>query len=128
MQPATWPRPVPARVGLAKKVLLADTLAPIADAGFADPGQLGTLAAWQAVLAYTFQIYFDFSGYTDMALGAALMFNIRMPINFDSPYRSTDLREFWSRWHITLSRFLRQYLYIPLGATGAARCARWRTF
>jgi D-alanyl-lipoteichoic acid acyltransferase DltB (MBOAT superfamily) len=110
-------------IGLAKKVLLADSLAPIADAGFANPGQLGTLAAWQAVLAYTFQIYFDFSGYTDMALGAALMFNIRMPVNFNSPYRSTDLREFWSRWHITLSRFLREYLYIPLGGNrrGEAR-------
>ena len=73
-----------------------------------------------SVLAYTLQIYFDFSGYTDMALGAALLFNIRLPINFDSPYRALDLRDFWHRWHITLSRFLREYLYIPLGGNRAA--------
>ncbi len=102
-------------IGLVKKVLIADTFAPIADAGFAAPATLAAPAAWAAVLAYTMQIYFDFSGYTDMALGAARMFNIRMPINFDSPYRATDIREFWHRWHITLSRFLREYLYIPLG-------------
>ena len=102
-------------IGLAKKVFIADTLAPLADAAFANPGALTPLAAWIGVLAYTFQIYFDFSGYTDMALGAALLFNIRLPWNFDSPYRSTSLREFWHRWHMTLSRFLRDYLYIPLG-------------
>jgi len=111
-------------IGLAKKVLLADTFAPIADAGFAAPGTLSAPAAWIAVLAYTMQIYFDFSGYTDMALGAARMFNIRMPINFDSPYRATDIREFWHRWHMTLSRFLREYLYIPLGGN---RHGEWRT-
>jgi len=112
-------------LGLAKKVLIADTFAPIADAGFATPATLAAPAAWAAVLAYTMQIYFDFSGYTDMALGAARMFNIRMPINFDSPYRATDIREFWHRWHITLSRFLREYLYIPLGGNrhGDARTA-----
>jgi len=110
-------------IGLVKKVLIADTFAPIADAGFGAPGTLSAASAWIAVLAYTMQIYFDFSGYTDMALGAARMFNIRMPINFDSPYRSTDIREFWHRWHITLSRFLREYLYIPLGGNrhGEAR-------
>jgi alginate O-acetyltransferase complex protein AlgI len=112
-------------IGLAKKVLLADTFAPIADAGFAAPAALAAPAAWIAVLAYTMQIYFDFSGYTDMALGAARMFNIRLPINFDSPYRATDIRDFWHRWHITLSRFLREYLYIPLGGNrhGEARTA-----
>ena len=112
-------------IGLVKKVLIADTFAPIADAGFGTPGTLSAGAAWVAVLAYTMQIYFDFSGYTDMALGAARMFNIRMPINFDSPYRSTDIRAFWHRWHITLSRFLREYLYIPLGGNrhGEARTA-----
>ncbi len=112
-------------IGLVKKVLLADTFAPIADAGFAAPATLAAPAAWVAVLAYTMQIYFDFSGYTDMALGAARMFNIRLPINFDSPYRATDIREFWHRWHITLSRFLREYLYIPLGGNrhGDARTA-----
>ena len=112
-------------IGLVKKVLLADTFAPIADAGFAAPATLAAPAAWIAVLAYTMQIYFDFSGYTDMALGAARMFNIRLPINFNSPYRATDIRDFWHRWHITLSRFLREYLYIPLGGNrrGEARTA-----
>ncbi len=102
-------------IGLMKKVLLADTFAPIADAGFGAPATLAPLSAWAAALAYTMQIYFDFSGYTDMALGAARMFNIRMPVNFDSPYRATDIREFWHCWHMTLSRFLREYLYVPLG-------------
>ena len=102
-------------IGLVKKVLIADTFAPIADAGFGAPSTLTAPAAWIAVLAYTMQIYFDFSGYTDMALGAARLFNIKMPINFDSPYRARDIRDFWHRWHITLSRFLREYLYIPLG-------------
>ncbi len=111
-------------IGLMKKVLLADTFAPIADAGFVAPGTLSAPAAWMAVLAYAMQIYFDFSGYTDMALGAARMFNIRMPINFDSPYRATDIREFWHCWHMTLSRFLREYLYIPLGGN---RHGEWRT-
>jgi alginate O-acetyltransferase complex protein AlgI len=112
-------------IGLVKKVLFADTFAPIADAGFGAPATLSAPAAWAAVLAYTMQIYFDFSGYTDMALGAARMFNIRMPINFDSPYRATDIRDFWHRWHMTLSRFLREYLYIPLGGNrgGEARTA-----
>ncbi len=102
-------------IGLAKKVFLADQLALLADAGFAQPEQLSLLGAWLAVLAYTLQIYFDFSGYTDMALGAALLFNIRMPLNFDSPYQARNLRDFWLRWHMTLSRFLRNYLYVPLG-------------
>ena len=103
-------------IGLVKKVLLADTFAPHRRRRLRRAGhRSAALAAWTAALAYTMQIYFDFSGYTDMALGAARMFNIRMPINFDSPYRSTDIREFWHRWHMTLSRFLREYLYIPLG-------------
>jgi len=102
-------------IGLVKKVCIADPLAPVVASGFDHPESISVLAAWLAVLAYTLQIYFDFSGYTDMALGAARMFNIQMPVNFDSPYHSTDIREFWRRWHITLSRFLREYLYIPLG-------------
>jgi D-alanyl-lipoteichoic acid acyltransferase DltB (MBOAT superfamily) len=75
------------------------------------------IEAWQATLGFTFQIYFDFSGYTDMALGIALMFGIVLPQNFDAPYRATSLRDFWRRWHMTLSRFLRDYLYIPLGGS-----------
>jgi alginate O-acetyltransferase complex protein AlgI len=102
-------------IGLAKKVCIADPLAPIVATGFDHPENLSAMSAWLAVLAYTLEIYFDFSGYTDMALGAARMFNIQMPVNFDSPYRSLDIREFWRRWHMTLSRFLREYLYIPLG-------------
>ncbi|TMH59083.1 MAG: MBOAT family protein [Betaproteobacteria bacterium] len=112
-------------IGLVKKVCLADPLAPVAAAGFDHPEAISALGAWLAVLAYTLQIYFDFSGYTDMALGAARMFNIQMPVNFNSPYHSTDIREFWRRWHMTLSRFLREYLYIPLGGNrlGDARTA-----
>jgi alginate O-acetyltransferase complex protein AlgI len=102
-------------IGLVKKVCIADPLAPVVAAGFDHPDAISALTAWVAVLAYTLQIYFDFSGYTDMALGAARMFNIQMPINFNSPYHATDIRAFWQRWHITLSRFLREYLYIPLG-------------
>lgn len=112
-------------LGLVKKVCLADPLAPVVAAGFDQPQAISVVTAWLAVLAYTLQIYFDFSGYTDMALGAARMFNIQMPVNFDSPYHATNIREFWQRWHITLSRFLREYLYIPLGGNrlGEARTA-----
>ena len=105
-------------VGLAKKTLLGDPLAAIVNPVFqaAAAGKVVTVAeAWQATLGFTFQIYFDFSGYTDMALGIALLFGIVLPQNFDVPYRSTSLREFWRRWHMTLSRFLRDYLYIPFG-------------
>ncbi|MFZ5483274.1 MAG: MBOAT family O-acyltransferase [Pseudomonadota bacterium] len=102
-------------IGLAKKVLIADNLAVWASAGFDQATELNFFEAWFTSLAYTFQLYFDFSGYTDMALGASLLFNIRLPINFDSPYRATSIRDFWRRWHISLSRFLRDYLYIPLG-------------
>lgn len=110
-------------IGLAKKVLIADTFAVWATAGFDQADQLTFYEAWATSLSYTFQIYFDFSGYTDMALGAAMLFNIRMPVNFNSPYRATSIQDFWRRWHITLSRFLRDYLYIPLGGSrrGAGR-------
>lgn len=102
-------------LGLFKKVVIADGFSGWADAGF-DGGQaLGFYEAWGAVLAYTFQLYFDFSGYCDMAVGASLLFNIRLPINFDSPYKALDIQDFWRRWHITLSHFLRDHVYIPLG-------------
>ncbi|WP_137126451.1 MBOAT family protein [Roseomonas sp. HF4] len=116
-------------IGLVKKVGVADTVAPVADAAFgraAAAGQaLASSDAWLGTLAYTLQIYFDFSGYSDMALGLALMFGLRLPANFDAPYRSASIREFWRRWHMTLSRFLRDYLYVPLGGnrSGAARQA-----
>lgn len=105
-------------IGLFKKIVLADSVAPLANIVFtaADAGQDLTLAAaWTGSIAYTFQIYFDFSGYCDMALGLALMFGIRLPMNFNSPYKALSIVDFWRRWHITLSRFLKDYLYIPLG-------------
>lgn len=102
-------------IGLFKKMVLADNLAPYADAGYAAHTELTTLDAWVTTLAYTFQLYFDFSGYSDMAIGAARLFGIRLPLNFFSPYKARSIQEFWRRWHITLSRFLRDYIYIPLG-------------
>ncbi len=104
-------------IGVAKKVALADTLAMVADPLFnrAVAAPLSAVEAWVATLAYTLQIYFDFSGYSDMAIGLALMFGLRLPLNFNAPYRAVSVRDFWRRWHMTLSRFLRDYLYIPLG-------------
>jgi alginate O-acetyltransferase complex protein AlgI len=108
--------------GLAKKVLLANPCGKIADLAF-DAGSLGPLEAWYGVTAYAFQIYFDFSGYSDMAIGLGLMLGFVFPKNFDSPYRSQSITEFWRRWHISLSTWLRDYLYLPLGGNrgGAAR-------
>jgi len=104
-------------IGLAKKVFIADVAARIADPLFqaAGKGAISTIDAWVGVLAFTFQIYFDFSGYSDMAIGMALMFGLALPINFNVPYRAISIRDFWRRWHMTLSHFLRDYLYIPLG-------------
>ncbi len=114
-------------LGVAKKVVVADTIAPLIDPLFAKATgtPLGLGEAWAAALGYTLQIYFDFSGYSDMATGLARMFGLRLPVNFDAPYRATSIREFWRRWHMTLSRFLRDYLYIPLGGNrnGQARQA-----
>src|SRR6266403_2077476 len=104
--------------GLFKKVVIADNLAQFVSPVFAHldaGGGVTTSWAWLATLAYSLQIYFDFSGYSDMAIGLALLFGIRLPVNFRSPYRATSIIEFWRRWHITLSRLLREYLYIPLG-------------
>ncbi|MDD2698424.1 MAG: MBOAT family protein [Arcobacteraceae bacterium] len=102
-------------IGLFKKVVIADTFAVCANNGFDVEDTLHLIEAWATSLSYTFQLYFDFSGYTDMALGVALLFNIVLPINFNSPYKAKDIQDFWRRWHITLSRFLRDYIYIPLG-------------
>ena len=110
-------------LGLAKKLVLADTFGGFSDVGFnaAANGAAPTLIeAWYAVLAYSLQIYFDFSGYSDMAIGLARMLNVRFPLNFNSPYQSRNIAEFWRRWHITLGAFLRDYLYIPLGGS---RCS-----
>jgi alginate O-acetyltransferase complex protein AlgI len=105
-------------IGLFKKVCLADSMAPYANAAFAAADQgadLSLAAAWWGAVAYTLQLYFDFSGYSDMAIGSARLFGIRLPLNFNAPYRAPSIIEFWRRWHMSLSRFLRDYLYIPLG-------------
>ena len=102
-------------IGLFKKVVIADTFAVWATQGFDIAVTLNLFEAWATSLSYTFQLYFDFSGYTDMAIGISLLFNIKLPINFNSPYKATNIQDFWRRWHITLSRFLRDYIYIPLG-------------
>jgi alginate O-acetyltransferase complex protein AlgI len=112
-------------IGLFKKVVLAAPCAEWADNGFNSAQTLGLAEAWITSLSYSLQLYFDFSGYTDMALGAALMFSIKLPVNFNSPYRATSIQDFWGRWHMTLGRFLRDYIYIPLGGS---RFGELRTF
>ncbi len=108
-------------IGLTKKAAIADTVALVCDPLYAKAaaGPLNLAEAWAAAGTYMLQIYFDFSGYSDMAIGLGLMFGLRLPLNFAAPYRSASIREFWRRWHITLSRFLRDYLYIPLGGNRA---------
>lgn len=101
-------------LGLAKKILIANPCGKVADVCF-DAGALSSLDAWYGLFAYSFQIYFDFSGYSDMAIGLGLMFGFVFPKNFDSPYHSQSITEFWRRWHLSLSNWLRDYLYIPLG-------------
>ncbi|MCA9054272.1 MAG: MBOAT family protein, partial [Planctomycetaceae bacterium] len=114
--------------GLFKKVVLADSLAPTADSVF-DAAAAGapilTADAWLGALAYTLQLYFDFSGYSDMAIGLGWLFGVRLPVNFNAPYQADSIIDFWRRWHITLSRFLRDYLYIPLGGS---RCGATRRY
>jgi len=102
-------------IGLFKKVIIADYFSPHVAAVFDTATNPSFFEAWAGALSFTMQIYFDFSGYTDMALGLALLFNIKMPPNFNSPYQANSIIEFWRRWHMTLSRFLKDYLYIPLG-------------
>lgn len=112
-------------IGLAKKVLIANVMGEQADAIFAqNPFELSSAAAWVGILAYTFQIYFDFSGYSDMAIGLGRIMGFRFPENFDSPYISRSITEFWRRWHITLGGFMRDYLYIPLGGNRVKSKAR----
>ena len=106
-------------LGLAKKVLIADTFGVVVNYGFglADISSLNSTNAIIVMLAYTIQIYFDFSGYSDMAIGLGKMFNIDLPVNFNSPYKALTIREFWDRWHMTLTRFFTKYIYIPLGGS-----------
>ncbi|HEX6537033.1 MAG TPA: MBOAT family O-acyltransferase [Gemmatimonadaceae bacterium] len=111
--------------GLVAKVLVADTLGAFVDPALAHYRQLSSLGAWMAMLGYTFQLYFDFDGYSCMAVGLGYLFGLRIPQNFDSPYKSLDPSDFWRRWHISLSACLRDYVYIPLGGS---RRGAWRTY
>ena len=104
-------------MGLAKKVLVADMMAPYVNTLFSHHAHLGLLSGWAAALGYTLQLYFDFSGYSDMAVGVAIMIGLRFPQNFDSPYKAVNPSDFWRRWHMTLSSWLRDYLFIPLGGS-----------
>jgi len=114
-------------IGLSKKTLLADLLSPyVAQVFDGGSAALHPASAWLGVLAYTLQIYFDFSGYSDMAIGLGLLFGVRLPWNFLSPYQAGSIVEFWQRWHITLSGFLRDYLYIPLGGNRDGAAMRYR--
>ena len=108
-------------IGLFKKVALADSIAPYADTAFALADKVTLLEAWAGAIAYSFQLYFDFSGYSDMAVGLGLMLGIQLPFNFDVPFRSTSMVEFWKRWHITLTRFFMMYFYSPI----ALKIMRW---
>src|SRR5256884_455194 len=112
-------------IGMIKKVIIADSIAAIINPALAGYGQLSTAGAWLCMLGYAYQIYFDFSGYSDMAVGLGHLFGIRIPQNFNSPYQATDPSDFWRRWHISLSTCLRDYLYVPLGGS---REGAWRTY
>ncbi len=109
-----------------KKVLIADNLSPLAMPVFAAGATPTLIEAWIGVLAYTFQLYFDFSGYSDMAIGLSRLFGVKLPLNFNSPYKAANIADFWRRWHMTLSRFLRDYLYIPLGGSRHGEAMRYR--
>lgn len=113
-------------VGLFKKVVLADSLAPYVNQGFDNSQILTMIEAWICSISYSLQLYFDFSGYADMAIGCGLFFNIRLPLNFNSPYKALNIQDFWRRWHMTLSRFLRDYIYIPLGGNRHGEIIKYR--
>ena len=108
-------------LGMVKKVLIADTIGAVIDPALARYAELSTLSAWLCVLGFTYQVYFDFSGYSDMAVGLGHLFGFRLPQNFNSPYQATDVAEFWRRWHVSLTSFLRDYVYLPLGGSRGSR-------
>lgn len=112
-------------LGLAKKVLVADSLSKIVLAGYGEIGELNCISTVFVMICYSMQIYFDFSGYCDMAYGIGFMFNVELPVNFNSPYKAASVREFWDRWHMTLTRFFTKYVYIPLGGS---RKGTFRTY
>ncbi|MDQ1495483.1 MAG: alginate O-acetyltransferase complex protein AlgI [Actinomycetota bacterium] len=114
-------------LGLSKKVVVADTIAPVANSVFAlHTSELTTVSAWLGALAYTLQLYFDFSGYSDMAIGLGRMFGFQLPENFNRPYSAASITDFWRRWHMSLSRWFRDYLYIPLGGNRGSRLQTYR--
>lgn len=104
-------------LGMAKKVLVADTLSKVVTVGYANVKALNSVSTILVMICYSLQIYFDFSGYCDMAYGIGFMFNVELPVNFNSPYKAASIREFWDRWHMTLTRFFTKYVYIPLGGS-----------
>lgn len=112
-------------IGLAKKVLIADVLALIVNQGYSDISALDTMTAWVVTICFTLQIYFDFSGYSDMAIGIGKLFQVELPMNFRAPYRALSIQDFWSRWHMTLTNFFTRYVYIPLGGN---RKGKLRTY
>ena len=112
-------------MGLAKKVLIADNLALVVQAGFEHPETFTSIDMWLITYAFAFQIFFDFAGYTDIARGSAMLFGYKVPINFNLPYMADNVADFWHRWHISLSTWLRDYLYIPLGGS---RCGKWMNY
>ena len=113
-------------MGLAKKIFLADPLSVLVAPVFGAGAEPQLIEAWTGALAYTMQLYFDFSGYSDMAIGLSRLFGVKLPLNFNSPYQAANIGEFWRRWHMTLSRFLRDYLYVPLGGNRSGQAARYR--
>jgi len=112
-------------IGMIKKVLIADTIAAAINPAFATYSQLSTVSVWLCVLGYSYQLYFDFSGYSDMAVGLGYMFGLKLPQNFNSPYQAMNIADFWRRWHISLSTCLRDYLYVPMGGN---RGPAWKTY
>ena len=113
-------------IGLVKKVVIADTIAAVIDPALSRYQELSTAGAWLCMLGYAYQLYFDFSGYSDMAVGLGYLFGLRLPQNFNSPYKAVDIGDFWRRWHISLSSFLRDYLYVPLGGSRGALVVVYR--
>jgi alginate O-acetyltransferase complex protein AlgI len=113
-------------IGMVEKVLIADTIAAVIDPALARYSELSTVSAWLCVLGFAYQVYFDFAGYSDMAIGLGYMFGFRLPQNFDSPYKATSIADFWRRWHISLSSFFRDYVYIPLGGNRGSRLLTFR--
>lgn len=112
-------------LGLAKKVLIADTFSKVVTIGYGNINELNTTSAVLVMICYSLQIYFDFSGYCDMAYGMAYMMNIKLPVNFNSPYKAVSLSDFWDRWHMTLTRFFTKYIYIPLGGNRRGNARTW---